>query len=333
MERGLKVYRVDRKGERMPGTEEIEEIAASGAEFISVDSASEEETISRAIGADAIITTDARISRRVIESLPDLQVVVRYGVGYDTIDVNAATDNHVLVVNVPDYCFEEVSNHAMALLLACARKITILNGQSKQGLWVQAKGVLPSMGSIAGQTLGLIGCGNIGRMVAKKAHAFGLEILGCDPYVDRDVAGAAGIDLVSLIGLLQASDYVSLHTPLTPETFHIIGERELRAMKPRAYLINTSRGPVVNEEMLIKALEEKWIAGAGLDVMEEEPPAPGNPLLNMDNVIMTSHAAYYSDESVVRLRRSVGREAARVLGGRWPKNLVNKGVRPKKPLT
>jgi D-3-phosphoglycerate dehydrogenase len=332
MDSKLKVYRVDRNVDRAPGVEETEEITRIGASLISVNSDSEDETISRAGAADAIITTGARISRRVMEHLPHLQVVVRYGVGYDTIDVAAATDNHVLVVNIPDYCFDEVSNHAIALFLCCARKLPVLGSLTRQGGWARGGNLLAPMGPIIGQTFGLVGCGNIGRMVARKAACFGLDIVGYDPYLDRGAAADAGITLVSLAELLKVSDYVSLHTPLSGETYHMIGERELRMMKPAAYLINTSRGPVVHEAMLIKALREQWLAGAGLDVLEEEPPSPSNPLLAMENVIVTPHAAYYSDDSVVRMRRRVGLETACVLSGRWPKNLVNKGVQPKRPL-
>ena len=332
MQNRLKVFRVDREGDRNPAVEETEEITGIGAELISVDSGSEDETIAKAKAADAIITTGARISRHVLDNLPNLQVVVRYGVGFDTIDVEAATDNQVLVVNIPDYCYEEVSNHTIALFLACARKLAILNNLTSQGKWAHAGSSLAPMGPISGQTFGVVGCGNIGRAVAKKASCFGVEMLGYDPYLEEKVATSAGIRLVSLSDLLKRSDYVSLHTPLTEETRHMIGEQQLRLMKPTAYLINTSRGPVVDEEMLIKALREKWIAGAGIDVLEKEPPAPSNPLLAMENVIVTPHVAYYSDDSVVRMRRSVGREAARVLSGKWPKNLVNKGVIPKKPL-
>ena len=327
----MKVYRVDRDGDRIPCIEETEEINRIGAELISVDSESEDDTIARAGAADAIITTGAKISRRVLENLPNLQVVVRYGVGYDTIDVDAATDNHVLVVNIPDYCFDEVSNHAVALFLSCARKLSVLSGFTRQGRWAHAGSALSPTGPIVGQTFGVVGCGNIGRAVARKVTCFGLGVIGCDPYLDESVAADSGIRLVSLSELLRASDYVSLHTPLNKETHHMIGEN-LRMMKPTAYLINTSRGPVVDEDMLIKALRDKWIAGAGLDVLEKEPPASSNPLLAMENVIVTPHSAYYSDDSVERMRRSVGTEAARVLSGRWPKNLVNKGVQPKKPL-
>ncbi len=333
MENKLKVYRVDRNVDRSPGVEETEEINRVGAELISVDSDSEDETIAKAKEADAIITTGVRMSRLVLENLPRLQVVVRYGIGYDTIDVEAATDNHVLVVNIPDYCFDEVSNHAIALFLCCARRLPVLSSMTRQGNWAYTGAHIAPMGPIVGQTFGVVGCGNIGRMVARKARCFGVEIIGYDPYLDPSVGLDAGIDLVPLADLLKKSDYISLHTPLNGETRHMIGENELRMMKPTAYLINTSRGPVVDEEALIRALREKWIAGAGIDVLEKEPPVATNPLLKMDNVMVTPHAAYYSDASVVRMRRSVGQEAASVLSGKWPKNLVNKGVQPKKPLT
>jgi D-3-phosphoglycerate dehydrogenase / 2-oxoglutarate reductase len=332
MEQLMKVYRVDRQGERLPGPEEIEEITRISARLISVNCDNDEEIIAKAADADAIITTDARITRRVLAKLPNLQVVVRYGIGYDTIDVEAATENHVLVVNIPDYSFDEVSNHALALLLACSRKLVITNDLAKANQWTYANTILAPMGPITGQVLGLVGCGNIARMVAKKAQAFGLIIVGYDPYLDLQIASNAGIRLVTFAELLSISDYVSVHTPLTAETRHLVGEKEFRMMKSTAYIINTSRGPVVDESALIKALQEKSIAGAGIDVLEKEPPNPDNPLLKMENVIVTPHTAYYSDQSAVRLRRSVGSEAARVLSGKWPKNLVNKGVQPKKPL-
>jgi len=166
-------------------------------------------------------------------------------------------------------------------------------------------------------------------MTAKKAQCFGLRVLGYDPYVNKSLAKKHRITLVNLPELLKESDFVSVHTPLNKETWHLIGEKEFKQMKPSAYLINTARGPVVNEVALIKALQEKWIAGVGLDVFEKEPVDPDNPLLKMDNVVVTPHSASYSDAAFKRLRTSVGQEAARVLSGRWPKNVVNKTVKPK----
>ena len=330
MERRCKVVWVDRmRGLVAPMVEETEELAKANAELVSADCATEDEIIEAAKDADAIITWGAQITRRVMEALPKCKVIVRYGVGFDTIDVGAATDNDILVVNVPDFCWEEVSNHAITLLLACAKKLALLNDLTKQGLWAESKQAQAPMGSIYRQTLGIIGCGNIGRMTARKAQCFGLKILGYDPYLDKSLARESGITLVSLPELLKESDFVAVHTLLNEETWHLIGEKEFKQMKPTAYFINTSRGSVVDEPALIKALQEKWIAGAALDVFEKEPVDSDNPLLKMDNVVVTPHSASYSDVAFKRLRTSVGQEAARVLSGRWPKNVVNKTVKPK----
>ncbi|MGB2827300.1 MAG: NAD(P)-dependent oxidoreductase, partial [Dehalococcoidales bacterium] len=177
-----------------------------------------------------------------------------------------------------------------------------------------------------------IGCGNIGRMVAQKARCFKMQVIGCDPFVDKAKAEECGIKLVGMPELLRESDYISIHTFLSQETKHLLGEKEFKQMKPGAYLINTSRGPVIDEPALINALQEKQIAGAGLDVFEQEPVDPDNPLLRMDNVVVFPHTASYSDAAFKRLRVSVGQEAARVLSSRWPKNLVNKTVKPKVDL-
>jgi D-3-phosphoglycerate dehydrogenase len=315
--------------QRMPAVEEGEELARVNAELVVAGCTCEAEIIEAARDADAILTVGSKMTRLVMEQLPKCKVIVRYGIGYDTIDVNAATDNNIIVVNIPDFCFEEVSNHAIAFLLACAKKVVTLNNMVKQGRWMEAKAAQAPMVSIHGQTLGIAGCGNIGRTTARKAQCFGLKILGYDPYVDKSLAEEHGITLVSLPELLKGSDFISLHTALNKETWHIIGEKEFRQMKPTAYIINTARGSVIDEKALIKALREKRIAGAGLDVFEQEPIDPDNPLLKMDNVIVLPHSASYSDVAFKRLRTCVGQEAARVLSGRWPKNVVNKTVKPK----
>ena len=333
MERQFKVVRVDRiSGLRATMVEETKELAKVNAELVGVDCTTEDEIIEATKDADAIITGGAQITRRVMEASPKCKIIVRYGIGFDTIDVNAATDNGILVVNIPHFCLEEVGNHAIALLLACAKKLVLLNNYIKKGRWAEVRGVLAPMGSIYGQTLGLVGCGNIGRMTARKAQCFGLRVLGYDPYLDKSLAKESGITLVSLPELLKESDFISVHTPLNKETHHLIGEKEFKQMKPTAYFINTSRGPVVDETALIKALQEKRIAGAGLDVFEKEPVDSDNPLLKMDNVVTTAHSASYSDASSKRCRTSVGQEAARVLSGQWPKNVVNKSVKPKANL-
>ena len=323
-----KVVRVDKTIDRDAIKEEREELAKVNAELVLAECTTESETIEATKDADAVLTMFGQMTRRVMEASPKLKVIVRYGVGYDTVDVDAATDNGILVVNLPDFCLKEVADHAMALLLACARKVVFFNNLTKQGYWATYREMLPLV-SIYGQTLGLIGCGNIGRMVAKRAQCFDLKILGCDPYVDKSVAKEYGITLVSLPELLKESDFVSVHTFLNKDTWHLVGEKEFRQMKPTAYFINTSRGSVVDEAALIKALQEKWIAGAGLDVFEQEPIDPNNPLPKMDNVVVTPHYAGWSDAAGQRQRMQVGQEAARVLSGHWPKNWVNKAVKPK----
>jgi len=329
MERQFKVVRVDRTGSSAIMIEEAEELTKVNAELVGADGVTEDEIIEAAKEADAIITSAAQITRRVMEALPKCKAIVRTGIGFDTIDVDAATDNGILVVNIPGFCLEEVSNHAIALLLACARKLVFLNDGTKQGRWAECKRAQTPMGSIYGQTLGVVGCGSIGRMTVRKAQCFGLRVLGYDPYVDKSLAKEHGITLVSLPELLKESDFVSVHTLLNKETWHLIGEEEFKQMKTTAYFINTARGSVVDETALIKALQEKWIAGAGLDVFEKEPVDPDNPLLKMDNVVVTPHCAGYSDAAIKRCRISVGQEAARILSGRWPKNVVNKTVKPK----
>jgi len=324
----FKVVRVDKTGATSdPMVEEREELDKIDAGLIGIDCPTEDDLIKAARDADAVITSSAPMTRHIMEELPKCRVIVRYGVGYDTVDIKAATDLGILVVNLPKFCPEEVSNHAIGFLLICARKLVFLNNRLKQGHWDREH--LAPMGSIDGQTLGIIGCGNIGSMVARKAQCFGLKLLGSDPYVDKSLAKENGITLVSLPKLLKESDYVTVHTPLNEETRHLMGEKEFKQMKPTAYFFNTARGPIVDEAALIKALQNKWLAGAGLDVFEKEPVDPANPLLKMDNVVVTPHAAFYSDASAKRQGTGVGSEAARVLRGLWPENVVNKTVKPK----
>ena len=300
------------------------------AELVEARPTNEDELIAVAKDADAILGGHL-FTRRVLEALPKCKVIVTYSVGYDGIDIDAATDNGIIVVNNPasEWCVEEVSNHAIALLLVCAKKLALQNDLTKQGRWIDAKRALPPVGSIYGQTLGLVGCGAIGRMAAKKAQCFGLKILGYDPYLEQSLAREYGITLTSLPELLKESDYISVHTPLNEETWHLIGEEEFKQMKPTAYFINTARGSIVDEVALIKALQEKWIAGAGLDVFEKEPIAPENPLLKMDNVVVIPHSASYSDAALDLQPVNPTHEVARVLSGRWPKNVINKTVKPK----
>lgn len=234
--------------------EERDELNKIGAELVITDCKTEDEVIKACKDADGIINISAPITRRVIESLHRCKVISKMAIGYDNIDVKAATDYGIIVTNVPDFCIEEVSNHAITFLLACAKKLTMLNNGMRQGRWDHFPQPLVS---IYGQTLGLVGCGRIGLATAAKAHCFGLKLLGYDPYIDKSVAKENGIALVSLHDLLSQSDFVSVHTPLTAETRHMIGEKEFRLMKPSAFFINTCRGPVIDEQALIKALGKK----------------------------------------------------------------------------
>ena len=331
-EKQFKVMRVDKTGSSAISTEDVQELSKMNAELVGVDCTTEDEIIKAAKDAYIIITAQAPFTRRVMEALPKCKVIIRNGVGYDTIDVDAATDNGIIVSNFPspEWCVEEMSNHAIVLLLACAKKLVLLDNAVKEKRW--GKKSMPAvspMVPIHGQTLGVIGCGNIGRMTARKAQCFSLRVLGYDPYVDKSLAKESGITLVSLPELLKKSDFVSVSTLLNEETRHLIGEKELKLMKPTAYLINTARGGIIDEPALVKALQENWIAGAGLDVFEKEPVDPNNPLFKMDNVIVTPHSASASDAASERVRTSVGQEVARVLSGQWPKNVVNKTVKPK----
>ena len=331
-EKQFKVLRVEKERDMVSRAEEVTELARINAEVVDVICNTEDEIITAAQDAEIILVVFAPMTRHVLESLPNLKAVVRYGIGYDTIDVTAATDNNVLVVNIPDFCLEEVSNHAITLLLALSSHLLSLNEGTKQGRWREAQRSRATAMAPYEQTLGLVGCGQIGRMTVRKAQCFGLKILGYDPYLNKSLAKKYGITLVSLPELLKESDYVSVHALLNQETRHLIGEKEFRQMKPTASFINTARGALVDEPALIKALQEKWITGAGLDVFEQEPTDPNNPLLKMDNVLVSPHCASHNVASLRRLKTCVGQEAARVLTGRWPKNVVNKTVKSKVSL-
>ena len=260
-----------------------------------------------------------------MSALKNLKVVVRTGVGYDVIDVPAATDLGVVVVNIPDLWIREVANHALALLLAWNRKLIVLNNEVKSGIW-QTRVPGPVTGSLHGETVGIVGLGNIGSAFAKRVAALETHVIACDPYVDDARFAALGVERVSLDTLAARADYVSVHTLLNAETHHLINEAFLRRMKPTACLINTSRGPVVDEQALVRALQEKWIAGAALDVRESEPPATDSPLARMDNVILTPHAAYFSSPAVARVPQRCGEEVARMLTGQRPLHVVNPEV-------
>ena len=287
--------------------------------------ATEDEMIAKTRDADALVTSASPVTRSVMGALEGLKVVARTGVGYDVIDVPAATELGVIVVNIPDIWVREVANHALALLLAWNRKIVVLDRQVHAGVW--GAGVPGERtGSLHGETVGIVGLGNIGSAFARRVAALETKVIACDPYVDDAHFKALGVERVSLETLAERADYVSVHTLLNAETRHLIGEAFFRRMKPTAILINTSRGPVVDEVALARALQDKRLAGAALDVWEQEPVAADNPLLKMDNVIATPHAAYFSSPAVAQVPRRCGEEVARVLTGQRPLNVVNPEV-------
>jgi D-3-phosphoglycerate dehydrogenase / 2-oxoglutarate reductase len=313
---------------------EAKEFAKVDAELVEVTDSNKNEVFAALNEADILLYGGVPITRAMMEAARKCIAIMTQTVGYDAIDVQAATDNNMLVMNNPafEWCVEEVSNHAMTLLLACAKKVKILDKLVSQCRWADAKKTLPPMGSIYGQTLGIIGCGAIGRMTARKAKPFGLNVIGYDPYMpERYLAKENGITLKRLSDVLKA-DYVSLHPDLNETSLHMIDDKAFAHMKPTAYFINTSRGKVVDEVALVKALEEKRIAGAGLDVFEKEPVDQDNPLLKMDNVIVLPHSAFYSDASSVLAPITIGKQAGKVLSGRWPDNVVNKSVKAKVKL-
>ena len=309
----------------LPLTVEREILAEVGAEVIPSRSLTEEEVIEAAQDADAILHAVSPLTRRVLGQLKKCLVISNYGIGVDTVDVPAATQEGIISANVPDFCFDEVSDTAMSLILTVTRKVALLSNAVKRGIWDRS--IAFPIHKFRGQILGLLAFGNIPRTLAPKAKAFGFQIIAYDPRVSQQVADPYGVKMVDLPTLLQQSDVLSIHAPLTPETHHIIGEPELRQMKRSAYLINTGRGPIVDGKALYRALKEGWIGGAGLDVLEKEPPDPDDPLLALDNVVFTPHYASYTEEAYLELRTKAAQNVASVLRGEWPKYLVNPEVK------
>ena len=324
----FKVYFIGGNDDLTDAREELDKVDAA-LEMLPFPK-DEDETVSRASDADGLIVVDSPITRKVLSGLEDCKVVLRTGVGYDVIDVEAATELGIAVVNVPDMWTQEVANQAFSLLLACNRRVTAIDSEIRSGRW--APRISVPVGSLYDETLGIVGIGKIGGSVARRAAAFDMNVVASDPYVPEGRFDELRVTSVSLDVLLEKSDYVSVNCPLTSETRHLVNEEALRRMKPTAYLINTARGPIVDEAALIRALQEGWIAGAGLDVLEEEPPRADNPLLRMTNVVLSSHVGHFSDASMARRPRRYGEEVARVLMGWMPLHLVNPQVREVLPL-
>lgn len=272
--------------------------------------------------ADAVVNTYLQMTPEIINSMEKCKLIIRNGVGVNTIDVNACSAKGIMVGNIPSYCMDEVATHAFALLLALTRKITILHNCVKQGVW-DVKNAIPLF-SLQEKVLGLVGFGKIPRLVNERAKPFGFKVITYDPYITSEMAQEAGARKVELDELLEKSDYISVHCPLTNETKGMFNRETFSKMKKTAFIINTARGPIINEPDLVKALNEGKIAGAGLDVLEKDEVEINNPLLRMENVVITPHAAWYSEESIVRRRIQTIEGVISVLKGGEPESLVNR---------
>jgi D-3-phosphoglycerate dehydrogenase len=291
----------------------------------------EDDVMAAARGADVVVSISVRVplTARVIATLDRCHGIVRAGVGYDNIDLAAATEAGILVSNVPDYCTADVADHTVALILALARRVPLLDRFVRSGGWqysVQFTGPVPRLSTLS---LGLVGFGRIARAVASRMKEWVRMILAHDPHVNPTEALSYGVPLVSLEALLQTADIISLHLPLLPTTHRLIGAAELARVKPSAVLVNTSRGGVLDEDALAQALREGRLAGAGLDVLEDEPLSPDNPLASLENVILTPHFAGYSEAAKRDLRQSVARSVSLLLQRSWPPNVLNPTTVPR----
>jgi D-3-phosphoglycerate dehydrogenase len=302
--------------------EEKDEFAKIGSELILAQVQEERELIRACREADGLLNQYAPLTRRVLENLPNCKVVSRYGVGVDSVDLKAATDLGIIVANVPDYCMDEVADQTVSMLLGLIRKTAFFDQKVKSGQWDFRQGI--PIYRTRGKTLGLIGCGKIGLEVAKRISAFGLRVIAFDPYIEKP---HEVIELKDIDTVLKESDFISIHCPLNDSTRHLIGDEAFKKMEKKPLLVNTSRGPIIDEKALIQALKEGLISGAGLDVLEKEPPDSQNPLLKMENVILTPHVSFYSVESISELKRRTAKNVADVLSGRWPRSVVNREVK------
>jgi D-3-phosphoglycerate dehydrogenase len=294
-----------------------------GAELSLADKPTPDVIMKVARDADAVLVTYAKITADMIRQMSRCRIIARFGIGVDNVDIVAATDAGIVVTRVPDYCIDEVSDHTLALLLALARKIPFANSSVHAGRWEMSATV--PIHRLRGRVLGLLGFGRIPQLVTPKAKAFGLKVVTYDPFVPQEVATAAGVERLDFAELVKVSDYLSIHTPLIPETQGLFNADVFRQMKTTAYLINTARGPIVDEAALADALDAGQLAGAALDVLSQEPPT-GSPLLGRSNVILTPHMSFYSVESLVELQTKAAEEVVRVLTGQMPRNPVNPEV-------
>lgn len=296
-------------------------LAGVNAELALAKDTKPETILALARDADALLVTYAKVPAEIIDQLTRCKVIARFGIGVDSVDIDAATRKGIMVTNVPEYCEDEVSDHAMAMLLSLARKIPLSNRQVHAGTWSMPATV--PIYRLRGKVLGLAGFGKIPRLVATKAQAFGMQVQTYDPYVSAEAAAKLNVKSVSLAELFATSDYISVHAPLTPETNQMFNAEAFRQMKRTALLVNTARGPLVDVEALADALDQKLIAGVALDVLPQEPPPAGLRLLGRENVILTPHTGFYSEEALVDLQTKAAQQVALVLEGKEPRYPVN----------
>lgn len=297
-------------------------LAEAGHELRFEGNATTPDEIAHAVdGADAVLNCYSQMPGEVIRGLERCRIIARYGIGLDTIDMQAASEMGILVTNVPDYCIDEVSDHAVALALAFGRGVAVLDRSVRRGSWTPTDA--RPLHRIRGSTFGLVGFGRIARALAVKVAALGYAVVATDPYVPDDEIRAAGVEPLAFDQLVRRADVVSLHVPLTDESHHLIDAAVFSSMKPTALIVNTSRGPLVDTAALRAALDAGTIGGAALDVLEHEPPASDDPLLQRDDVVLTPHAGFYSEESLRELQRKAAEQVVEVLAGRRPAYAVN----------
>jgi D-3-phosphoglycerate dehydrogenase len=309
---------------------EAGKLAAEGIDFeaCQMKFKPEEEILQKTADAEVIVVNMVEMNERIISKLGTCRLVIRHGVGYDNVDVDACTRKGIVFAYQPSYCMEDVAEHAMMLILACARNLLagrkILQESVERGEWDFSE--LPPIHRMEGKTLGVVGTGRIGSIVCRRMKGFGFNVIACDPYLSDEQRAAIGVDFVDMELLLRDSDFVSIHTPLNDETRDIINAETLSLMKPTAHLINTARGPLVDVNALVDALHNRKIAGAAIDVYGLEPPPPSFPLLGMDNVILTPHMAWASEEAGQGIRERILEDILLHARGKPPLYVVNKEV-------
>lgn len=301
--------------------EEQEILKAVDASILYIRKFDTAEALEAVSQADALMVGLEEVRTNLIARMDRCRIISRLGTGLDTIDIEAATQRGILVTYVPDYSIDEVSAHAIALLMAQARRLPELLEMTRQGVWKSA--TVGPIQRLKDQTLGVAGFGRIGQSTAAKGRGLGLKVIAYDPYLDNQVIEAAGVQAVDWETLLRASDYISLHTPLSDSTYHLVNAEALSLMKPTAYLINTARGPLIDEDALLAAVRSGQIAGAALDVLTVEPPPSDHPLLHEKNILITPHIAFYSEAAKRDLRIRGAEEVVRALKGEAPRSPVN----------